>query len=159
MRKYISPLSYNIELYKQIKDILQKPIDVSRLPITGESKIFKPGADKYGHVIIKLELETEGNFYGHLANYNFIWEVHEHESFPYGYTPIQKSYEPLIIKEIEVFAALLDFSNDNVPPLRFTLIGGSDKLTEKPYFNRATAEAIIQIFEQLNQDVDILKGK
>lgn len=98
MRKDISPLSYNIELYKQIKNILQKPIDVSRLPILGESKIFKPGADKYGHVIIKLDLETEGNFYGHLAKYNYKWEVDEHELFPYGYTPIPKDYECQIIK-------------------------------------------------------------
>ena len=152
MKQDISPLSNNIELYKQIKDILQKPIDVSRLPITGESKIFKPNADKYGHVIIRLDLETERDFYNHLARYSFKWDVNEYELFRFGYTPIPKDYERIILKEIEVFALLLDFSNDSVPPLRFTVIGGSDRITEKPYFDTATAEAIIQIFKQLHQD-------
>jgi len=152
MRKVISPFSYNVELYKQIKDILQKPIDVSRLPIVGESKIFKSSAERYGHVIIKLDLETEGNYYNSLAKYNYKWEVNEHELFPYGYTPIPQKFEHMIVNEIEVFALLLDFLNDNVPPLRFTVIGGSNNLTERPYFNRATAEAIVLIFKQLHQD-------
>lgn len=158
MRKDISPLSNNIELYKQIKDILQKPIDGSKLPIVGESKIFKPSADRYGHVIIRLDLETEVNFSGSLAKHNYKWEVNEYELFPNGYTPIQKDYERTIVKEIEVFAVLLDFLNDNTPPLRFTVIGGSDMLTERPYFDRVTAEAMIKIFKQLHQDVDISKA-
>ncbi|WP_029285922.1 hypothetical protein [Pedobacter sp. R20-19] len=152
MRKAISPLSYNIEMYKQIKDILKKPSNVSLLPIVGESKIFKPSADRYGHVIIRLDLETEGDFYGSLNKYNYKWEINSHELFSDGYTPIPKHYEQMIIKEIEVFVVLLDFLNYNTPPLRFTLVGGSDKLTERPYFDRATAEAIIQIFKELHQD-------
>jgi len=160
MQTTYSLFSTNIELYKSIRDILDKPIIISKLPIISESKIFKMSAERYGHIILKLDLETERE----ILNYNplgcsYSWDVDENyqveedKRFPsHTILPISKEYfETEILNEIKLFTNLFRLMNDDITPLRFSVIGGSHKINERSYFGRVTAEALIQLFRRLNE--------
>jgi hypothetical protein len=155
----LKSFSYNIELYKTIKEILVKPIDTLKLPIVGESKVFKMSAERYGHVILKIDLETDKNMI-HSNGFSYAWEmdekfkVLEDEKFPSNtILPISKEYyEAEILNEIFIFTNLFRFLNEDKTPLRFSVIGGSYKINERSYFYRATGEAIVQIFKKLQDE-------
>lgn len=155
MATSLSVSSFTIGRYKTIKDILSNPIDVSKLPIVGESKIFKQSAGRYGHVILKLDLEKgDDTMHYSRERFSYAWEVEDdytpvHEG-TYSILPISKVYfEAEIVKELKFFIGLFSFLNDNETPLRFSVIGGSYKNDERPYFAAVTVEAIIEIFKQL----------
>jgi hypothetical protein len=155
----LKSFSYNIELYKTIKEILAKPLDILKLPIVGESKIFKMSAERYGHVILKIDLETDENMIDS-NGFSYAWEVYEKykvledEKFPSNtILPISKEYcETEILNEIMIFTNLYRFLNEDKVPLRFSVIGGSYKINERSYFYKATGEAIVQIFKKLQEE-------
>jgi len=156
MPSIIPKLTNSIYIYKRYKDIveiLSKPIDTQKLPIIGESKIFKSSAERYGHVIIKLSLETDGNIKRNVRDYySYEWipettDVNESNVI----IPLNNTFEKYIIDEIKVFATLLEFLNENSAYLRFSVIGGSYRITDRPFFEAATVEALIQIFKKLHE--------
>lgn len=161
MIEILPTASHNVQVYKSIRNILGKPVDISRLPIIGESKILKPSAGRYGHVILKLDVETDKEIVSDCrGGLSYAWDVAsdykvaKDERYAHVvFLPIAKENFELEIKnEIGFFNHLYSFCNDDNVQLRCSVIGGSYKETERPYFSRATAEAIVQIFKQLHQD-------
>lgn len=136
--------SLYIDSYREIKNLLEKKIDLSKLPVIGESKIVKYSADRYGHIILKLDLEKDGDLIKRMHNnfYSYSWEVNEAE--------IPKEYQELIVKELIEFSKLFRFLNSNDVRLRFSIIGGGYKDTERPFHSMCTVEAIKEIFKKLN---------
>jgi hypothetical protein len=145
-------------LYYSNKEILSKTIDLSKLPITAERKIFNSSAERYGHVIIQLSLEIDEaitRFSG--PNFSYSWEVNEDEDVASKekiasrlYIPIPKDFDSEIFNEIKAFVSVFRLINQDNINLRFTLLGGSYRISERPYFSRATAEALIEIFKKLH---------
>jgi hypothetical protein len=152
MASSIPRLSFHIKKYREVIDILRAPIKVDKLPIIGEGKIFKPTSDKYGHVIIKLDLETDENTTKWFSSgyYSYEWMPNFSLEYTYGIIPLDSSFEEPVLNELMVFTTLLEMLNENTKHLRFSVIGGSFKATERPYFEAATAEALIQIMRKLN---------
>ncbi|MCO5947881.1 hypothetical protein [Mucilaginibacter flavidus] len=156
MSNIIPAITKSIFTYKQHKDIaeiLSSPIVIQKLPIVGESKIFKSAAERYGHVIIKLSLETDENIIsrgGGYYSYEWIPETTDVNGSDV-IIPLNNSFEKHIIDEIKVFATLLEILNKNTTHLRFSVIGGSYRITEKTFFEVATIEAMIQIFKKMRQ--------
>lgn len=152
MPNAIPTLSYSIKKYKEIAKVLSSPINILKLPVIGESKIFKSSAERYGHVIIKLSLETDESITRFGGNYSYEWIpettfVNETNDI----VPLDNSFEKYVLDEIKVFVTLLEFLNENETPLRFSIIGGSYRIRERPYFEVATAEALIQLFKKLHE--------
>ncbi len=154
MPEIFSKQSYYLTRYRSVKNILEKSIDTEKLPIIGESKIFKSTAERYGHVIIKLDLETDVTMLEQTYKgvYSYAWEIDESEllSNSKQIIPLTKEFEPLIYNEIKTFSAILSFINDNKTPLRFSVIGGSSRPHERPLHDMAVSEALIEIFQKLN---------
>src|ERR1700761_4271710 len=150
----IPKLTNNIYLYKRHKEIinlLSRPINIQRLPIIGESKIFKGSAERYGHVIIKLSLETDEETKRTVRDYySYEWLPETTELDKSNVIiPLERSFEKDILNELKVFTTLLELLNENTANLRFSVVGGSYRITERPYFGPATVEALIQIFNKL----------
>lgn len=143
-------------LYAKISDKLFKKIDTSKLPLFGEKEIYKRSADRYGKVKIKLDVENdldiikeinEYNYHDNLNNlmrnhYTYKWEVDE-EKLP-------KEYEQYIKPEISNFIKILSvFNNGNAKILRFSIVDGDFKDSERPAHMLATIFALIDLFDQM----------
>ena len=154
MANSIPKLTNYVYLYKHHKDIfetLSQPINIQKLPIIGESKIFKSSAERYGHVVIQLNLETDENVKQPIGNYySYEWlpeTLFQKENDII--IPLENSFEKDIFNELKLFVTLLALLNENTRHLRFSVIGGSYRITEKPFFGPATVDALIKLFKAL----------
>ncbi|OOQ59482.1 hypothetical protein [Mucilaginibacter pedocola] len=153
MANSIQKLSLYTEKYKEIIDLLALPIDANKLPIVGECKIFKSSAERYGHVIIKLDLETDENLVKGASAGHYTYEWMPEKTFAGRdnvIVPLDKAFEADILNELSFFTTLLGMFDKSTQYLRFSVIGGSYRITERPYFAAATAQALIQIMRKLN---------
>lgn len=128
--------------FKLIGDKLKNRINTEALPLISESKLYKHTAEWYGHVIIKLDVETDEKVKKYpYSTYSYSWEVSEND--------LPKYLEPHIKGAIEHLIFLLDVMNDNTIPLRFTVIGGSVKQGERDAHKSVAVDALIKLFNDL----------
>lgn len=143
-------------VYSKISDKLLKKIDVSKLPLFGEKEIYKVTAERYGRVKIKLDVEndvaiikkireydyhdnTNDSKYNH---YTYKWEVDEQK--------LPKEYEYYVKPEILNFIKILSvFNNNNAEVLRFSIVDGDFKDSERPAHTLCTILALIDLFDQI----------
>lgn len=139
-------------LYTKIKDKLSKQIDTSKLPLYGEKEIYKITAERYGKVKIRLDVETDIEVIKSIENYqdpsnkkNFYtynWEVEE-EKLPRDF---ERHIKPEILEFINILSV---FGKNNEDVLRFSIVDGDYKNTEKPGHRMAVHFALIELFNQL----------
>lgn len=141
-------------LYNEIHEKIIQKIDPSKLPLYGEKEIFKRSGEMYGHVKIKLDIERDTekvlliksyNEYENAIKVNYFtykWEVEE--------SKLPKHFEQYIKPEIVKFIELLSiFKENNDTILRFSVVDGSYKETERPIHRMAVQYALIEIFKQI----------
>ncbi len=141
-------------IYNEIRDKITKKIDLSKLPLYGEKEIFKVSASRYGKVKIKLEIEDDIEIIHQIQNgqelknavkvshFTYKWEVDE--------SVLPKYYENYIKSEIENFIKLLSvFRDEGEQILRFSIVDGGYKETERPGHMIAVKYALIELFKQI----------
>ncbi|MBF4465147.1 hypothetical protein [Flavobacterium sp. LC2016-12] len=140
-------------LYHQILDNLLKEIDLSILPLYGENEIYRMNSDRYGKVKIKLDIEkdTEKIEYARSINnkcvnptnfYTYEWEVKEEKLPKY----FEEYIKPEILRFIEILST---FNNDKAIVLKFSVVDGEYKNSERPAHHLATKYALIELFRQV----------
>src|SRR5215217_6691939 len=110
-------------------------------------------AERYGKVKIKLDIEkdidkikyTESLNSGSIStmnSYTYEWEVDE-KKFP-------KEYEQLIKPEIMRFIEIFSIFNKNKNVvLKFSVVDGNYKNSERPAHHMAVKYALIELFKQI----------
>jgi hypothetical protein len=139
--------------YHQILGNLLKEIDLSILPLYGENEISKNTAGRYGKVKIKLDIEKDTKKIDYIQNlnkksvnptncYTYEWEVKE-EKLP-------KAFEEYIKPEILRFIEILSiFGNNKNIVLKFSVVDGEWKTSERTAHHMATSYALIELFKQV----------
>ena len=143
-------------IYTKISDKLIKKIDVTKLPLFGEKEIYKISAERYGKVRIKLDIENDLDILKQIERYDYHdngdkimrnhytykWEVDEQK--------LPKRYEQYIKPEILNFIKILSvFNNNNSEILRFSVVDGDFKDSERPAHMLATILALIDLFDKI----------
>lgn len=141
-------------LYNEIREKIVQKINLDNLPLYGEKEIFKPSGDRYGKVKIKLDIErdiekiSQIKSYGEYPNavkvnyFTYGWEVDENKLPKY----FEKYIKPEVVKFIELLSI---FRNNNDTVLRFSIVDGAHKDTERPLHHLAVQYALIELFKQL----------
>lgn len=140
-------------LYCQISDKLLKEIDLSKLPLYGEYEYYKMTVERYGKVKIKLDIEKDIDKIKYVESlnskrlssqnyYTYEWEVEEKK--------LPKVYEPLIRPEIMRFIEIFSIFNKNKNViLKFSVVDGNYKTSEKYAYELAVRYALIELFNQV----------
>jgi len=141
-------------IYNEIRDKFTKKIDLNKLPLYGEKEIFKVSAERYGRVKIKLEIEDDDEIIDQIKSFGthkneikvcyftYKWEADE--------SVLPKNFERYIKPEIENFIKLLSiFREKQEQILRFTIVDGGYKDTERPGHMIAVQYALIELFKQI----------
>lgn len=142
------------DFYKKISDKLSTEIDISKLPLYGEKEIFKPSADRYGKIKIKLEIENDLEILNSIESFNvalspittnyhtYKWDVDE-KKLPKRF---EQYVKPEIIKFIEIFT-IFNKNSNNI--FRFSVIDGDYRDTERPAHILAVKYALIELLNQI----------
>ena len=139
--------NYSAGRFGNIRHLIEKPIDITKLPVAGEGFYKKQTGDKYGHIIIKIGLASEVVMDGfdYYSQYSFAWLVDE-QTIPYAY--FKSNIEPVLIE----LAFLLTYFKCCDTPICFSIIGGSFRFNERPNsFITATSLALEDALRKLRE--------
>ncbi|MCX2482842.1 hypothetical protein [Pedobacter sp. MR2016-24] len=133
--------------FKEIEGKLKSKLNLDALPIIAESTYRKDPAERYGHVVIKLELEKDEEMIKSLGSFSddkyfYSWEA-DGKALP------RDGFEKEIKEPIERLVFLLEIMNSNTIPLRFTILSGSYFESFKSSHKRATIQALIDLVNKL----------
>lgn len=143
-------------LYNEIREKIAQKIHLDKLPLYGEKEIVKHSSDKYGKVKIKLDIERDSEHLTQIKSFveqpntnaikvnyfTYEWEVDENI--------LPKYFEQYIKPEVVKFIELLSIFRDKSDAiLKFSVVDGAYKESERSIHEKATQYALIELFKQL----------
>lgn len=141
-------------IYKKIWHKVSQSIDLSKLPLYGEFEFSKITAESYGKVKIGMDIERDSEQISLIKSYSENEDALKLNYFTYKWEAdekkLPKDFERYIKPEVVKFIELLSiFKKDNETILRFSILDGDYKDTERPGHKYAVQYALIELFKQI----------